>query len=527
MKRLPQIPFLAVLSVVLLGCGGPEIEVGLSPGEAVLSRGGSARFFLTITSTRLDAAGDFTVEGAPPGVTARFVDSSGNDVGGGAGGTNPSELVLTAAKDARLGPATLTIVASHRGARLAEEALSIDVQGLTVTGTVEGERGFPLGGLTVRIRGLPETMTAADGTFTIHNAPSPYDLTVASIPTRDAHTWLGLTTTSVRVTPFLWTPSDNSRSVLSGSFSGLNSPHLDTDKVLLTTEGHYQEVKGSASLSGESDTFDLVGVWWARALRAPTTVHALQTRTMAGDTRYLGYGRQEIAFLDNEDAVVSVALRPVKTARMTGSIVPPPGFTISELFATVEFGQHGAISLPVSNSRSHSPTYDVPVIAGSTYAFGAAGTAAGGRLIFGRTSGHTTDTTPILELHPPVDLIAPADGIRVTASTEFVVSNPTGGALTFAFKSFGAEGVTQLVTTMTPRAQLQDLSEMGLPAPRGAYFWEVFSAPGMASVDAAASNGGIVGLYKSMAWFQSNPWMPIPRGTGSLGVSETRSFTLQ
>jgi len=530
MRRLPQIPLLAVLSVVLLGCGGPEIEVSLSPAEAVLLRGGSARIFLTIKSTRLDTAGDFTVEGVPPGVTARFLDPWGNVVGGPMGGAplpTPSQLVLTAAEDAHLGPATLTIVASHQGERLAEEALSIDVQGLTVTGRIEVAPGIPIGGLTVRVRGLPETLTAADGTFTIDGAPSPYDLTVASVPTREAHTWLGLTTTAVRVVPFFRPPAMTPRARLSGSLSGLATPPMATDNVVVIPAGHDQVVYGRASLTAGMGSFGF-DVALSGASPAPTTVHALQSRGTVTGTTFLGYGRQDIALVDGEESALSVALSPVETARMTGSIALPLGVTVSELFASVEVGPHAAIRLPVSNSGSHTPTFDVPVIPGSTYAFGTAATSASGSLILGWTTGLATDSTPRLELSPPVNVVAPADGISgVSASTEFIVSNPAGGALTFAFESDGPDVVTQLVTTMAPSAQLQDLRGLGLTTPPGsAYRWRVFSAPGMTSVDAAASNGGTLGHYISMA-FVSILSGPFPQGTGSLGLSEARTFTLE
>src|SRR5690606_24482390 len=120
----------------------------------------------------------------------------------------------------------------------ATTGLGVDVQLMTVVGTVIGQLSEPLSGKTVYIAGHAPTTTLADGTFSIGGVSVPYDLTVVYNPTL-VSTYVGLSTAAPTVLSYavIVEPPAVPQATVSGNFTGAFSPIPSSHVAVVCPEG--------------------------------------------------------------------------------------------------------------------------------------------------------------------------------------------------------------------------------------------------------------------------------------------------
>lgn len=507
--------------LLLAACGGPEptLGVSVSPTAGTLVPGGTVTFELTLE--RNETATEpvtLSVEGLPDGVTATLAPATLS------GDASTSTLTLSATRDSPREPVNLTLTAQAGPDLVASASLALAVQGLTVTGLVSALPGIPLPGVTVWIVGSPPTLTAGDGTFTIADVALPYDLTVAAIPMRLAHTYLGLTSADLRLTPFFEPVVTSAfQANVSGTLTGAGSPVPVGQEVRVAAASSTPTFgRARVSSGGASYAFQPA---WATLGPVQATLHALQwTLTDGAVQRYVGYGTASATLTRDAviDAPISMGAAP-ETTTVTPIREVPAGLTVLQTGATLRLG--AAATMPIPFGAAAPSSFLMPLLPGATYDTYAQASGPDGSYSLAWDVGAAPGEVPVLRLPAPVAPIAPAEGaVDVTAESGFTVSNPAGGALTFQFEKSSSPSERRWVTTLETTARIPDLAEIGFPLAAGASFeWQVLNQPGHTTANASVTGDGSFGGYLGTSIGATNGG-PGASAPGGMAISSRRTF---
>lgn len=444
--------------LVLAACTQQQPVIGLQVDAASveLVRGADATHVLVTLTRSGGATGDveLTLSGLPSDVTASFSPAvlSGNVL--------TSTLSLGAPAEAVDGYHALDVMATSGGLEAAT-SLTVQVKGLSVTGTLAGFFTGPLSGVSIASQG-ETAVTDSGGRFTLHGLSVPYDITAWSTVDKWAHIYQGLSDSEVTLgTSSATAPPPVVRgTTITGSLAGVDIPVEANQVVMVCVEGLIALVPFCDQLITGESAFAL-NVQWTGGTTRSARLHVLQIESDASGlpVAYPGYATFEV---DLTDGVPVVFVEPIDLGESletttVGVEIDTPA-AISNTIGAVQVGP--GLEIMVMNSTSGAVGYDVlmPVIPGADYTFAS---IAGG-LQLGWTAGVTgTEAKVVVPGIPTID--SPAYGATgVTAETEFSSTNPTGGPVTWLWS---AAGYHVSLTTMADAVNLPDTSEYGLPLP--------------------------------------------------------------
>lgn len=510
----PRAAAVAGCLLLLAACGGPRpgLAVSLASDALQVLRGGQVT--VEVTLTRLgDASGDVTLEvsGLPTKVQGTFSPTvlSGDEL--------TSTLTLSADASAPEDVSIVTVTAA--GAGLASEAqLALEVESLTVAGHMVGLLGAPLSGATV-VSQDDQAALGSDGSFKLVGLSVPYDVTAFSTADDKVHVYRGLTASEIELSSTALLPVTTPRSAkVTGSVTGGSVPIGANQVVVVCAEGMDRIVDGCTSVDPTTSGFDLTVNWYDQFDRS-VRLHLLERETDTGGqvVGYPGYATVDLELTNGETVNLPEPIdlgEALYTETVELSVDSP--VPVTSTVAAVQVGPNLAIAVQEDNTAATDLTVTMPVLPNATYLFGSGVNIERAAWVMTSTGGSVTVAVPELPT-----LTAPADSASdVTTATEFTVSNPTGGALTWVWS--GGGGYVSSLTTMATSVTIPDTSEYGVPLPAAdTVQWQVVASGG----ETAEAGSHWINDLLSWVTLWGSGGSPGFGGDGSIAISDVRDFT--
>lgn len=388
---------------------------------------------------------------------------------------------------------TYTLTASNAaGAESDQVTVRVD-DTVTVQGNVIGIDGLPASGVGVTVPAGATTTTAADGSFSITGVVQPYTITLLHPNDPLSVTYIGLS----RTDPTLVVPGpplgqSRTASIYGTVSAGTTFPQPPDHRTHVSYGS--AAVRRSVAADSASGAFQMLGLTW-HGDESVGALHALQW-SLDGDglpLAYTGHGQRPLTLRAALVGYLSqdMALLPVTTARLSGTVRTPSGYTTTARSASVMFPEGGHITTATETAPT-DPTfsYATPAIAGAHMAVAVMAAAPSGEGSFAvRTDLQVDASGVILEVAPAPGLTSPPDGASgVDHDTTFTWSAPAGGVTVVHFSGPSGAPSFYLLTEETT-ASIPDLHDLGIALPSEAtYRWQAFTMASFADVDASAAD---------------------------------------
>lgn len=348
------------------------------------------------------------------------------------------------------------------------------------TGRVRFSDGSPAAGAHVRITGLPDQTTGADGTFSLAGAPATYDAAVAWA--NYGLVYVGLTrrdpTLTLTATLFSLTSG-----TVTGTVAGLDTVNNEALVALAAQDG------GCSIPTGGAYT---LAPRWHGSSPLSATLHLLE---FTRDTRLVPNG-----FTGHARAAVTVADGGTTTQGLTLGAVTSRALNVSTdatnatLALWVSWPEGGVTRIGAGAPGATSATLATAEISGATWGVLASHGSAPQEFAWRR--GIVAGSSPSAMTMPTgAALTAPADAATgVGLSTDFTWSGLAGGVHLVRFNSTAAGAPMVGVVTAGTTARIPDITWSGGPAlPANTLFTVSLRGVGpFASVDEAAGDPGMV-----------------------------------
>jgi len=369
--------------------------------------------------------------------------------------------------------------------------------GVTVSGSVRDRYGEPISGASVLIKGKSAVTSGSDGTFSIADVVTPYDLTVILRAQNTALVYKGLT----RLDPSVFYPGATGAQ-RTATISGTAPPASGrVTSISFFSSGGYAYGGGQAdattgqyaftvSWNGSQGTYagQLYLLRWTPGASLPSSFDGYASKPL---TINAGGG-----FPGNDFAAVDVADPPEQS--ISGTVAAPASYVLKHRQLVLLFGGAG-LGWEENNPLSNAFTYTVPALSGvqnivEALAFDNSsraidGTARWSEFFKTGISGNSSNVSVPLAAAPL--LFSPADGaVGLDTTTSFSWGQGEGtGVNLFRLEPGDPTNPTFLVFTTASDAKVPELAGAGMALPAGAsYTWEVDRIVPVASMNDAASD---------------------------------------
>jgi hypothetical protein len=375
---------------------------------------------------------------------------------------------------------------------------------ITVNGKVIDALGNALSGLTVSI-GDQTTTSAADGSFTLNNIKTPYDLKIISSGTHGLE-YIGLTTPSPQALGFGVSATPNSANVTVNVPAAV-VPLGKRAIVIFTDTSKIQD--GSYIVGPNTNTVFTVDWPGAVTLAGRVIVLVANVNLSGNITGYTVYGEKTYTLNNGSPAVITFGTGdfPINpgNATVSGTVIIPSGYTTPVSSIAMSYVQGSAansgIAIDISGPSysftvpSGLPTGFILYVRGSSSGLGSETTAKLMNVLPG-SSGNTLTLDAVPALSTPADF---ATGIDT--NTIFTYSS-TSGTGVYLMNVISA-GKNFYVLTSGTTAHIPNLAAYGLALGSSVnYQWYVQRLLGVGSTDNFVSsvflyNTNFVGLTTS------------------------------
>jgi hypothetical protein len=474
------------------GGGGPTLAITPKPAPAVTAGGSGNGFTATLT-------------GATDTINWTLTPSTGR------GSISPATGVNTTyTPPASVASATTVTLTATAGTLTDSVTITINPPAtITVTGKVVASNGLPVANSPVVI-GTQSAITAADGTFTISNVTTPYDLiSVVSTPNKLGVVYKGLTRTDPTILQMGLVPA----LPYSGTVGGSVSP-VPANKTYVAW-GSPETTKTSGNLAANPYSLSLT---WLGATSTTGTLHALQWHPASGlPTGYDGYGTKTGVTVANSGTTSgqNITMTGVSSDNISGSITLPASYTLGSKAMSVVFSSGASIPILSDSTSTTSFNYLTPSSVGGTITLTALAGASGVGLSVAGKTGLAANATGVTVAPQEVSVHGlPANaGTGITTNTDFTWTQFAGGLHIVVLAPTVATNPAFYVFTTGTTTKIPDLSAQGLGLPSGgaSYGWTIVAVAPWTSIDDFA--GGFEMVPSGTSYYES--------------LSTSRSFTTQ
>lgn len=446
---------------------------------------------VNVTITRGEGFTDavaLTVTGLPSGVTGTFGADSLPE------GMDTTGLTLAVDTAASVGTTTITVT-GKAGALEHTATVSLELQTVTVAGTVRGAPAASSQGVTVRIVGKSAVVSDSTGAFSFTDVKLPYDIYVigttgivgtSSIPT--VYYYKGLT----RLDPVVTKPTQTFFGII-GTL-GSNGDIVGSRSGAGNTTNPMYVAWSSGGSQTTTNSYNFKGFWSPMAASKTGTLYALQPTRAAANVASpptgFAYKAQPGTINANQTNNFGIILEALATtAGITGTITQPAGFPTPTLTMVQ---QVGGTQFDIWVAATNSAASQMPLLAGQKTSFHATSTLSGRQtqVVF---PGLTAATDVNYTLPPPAAVTGPVNNAtNVTTTTPFEFTTSENQLYEVAFNNGTA---TFVVYTTSGSVTIPNVSEMPLPS-NADYTWRVNGYGPHASVNGAADPTNIEGVVK-------------------------------
>jgi hypothetical protein len=361
----------------------------------------------------------------------------------------------------------------------------------TVEGRVVDLSGQPVGGIAVLVGDKPAVTTATDGSFTVADVGSIYDVTLIFSTEQAAIVYKGVSRRDPRLS-YIEVVVPARSATISG-----NVPVLPTKRTMvLFVAGEVSAFTIANSFTGD---YTLNPQWHGPETALSGRFYVLRWSDGAGGLPedFDGYAVRDQTVSDAGTFTVNVVLGELTDPAentLSGSVDVPGGYTLQTKSYGLDFGE-ARVQIDAQAAGSPDFTFRVPDLSELTFyasARAAIATATTPRATFYTRTGLGGGANGVvigLEAAPQLSLpVHQATG--VTTETPFVWSTGAGiGANIFvAAPSTIGTDPTYVVISTEGTTEIPDLSAQGLGLPAGTgYEWRVLRHIPFASMDEIAS----------------------------------------
>ncbi len=464
----------------------PPTRFSIKLSTSQVSFAAGATVHLTATVTRdagFTGAVTLSLNGAPTGLTATFTPVSGTP--------DASDIALSAVST--LDPLTYDLsidgaagieTESAKFAATVGDATSFDVQGSVVDLFHE-----PVAGAQVTIAGT-RTTAAADGSFTVPGVTRPYNVIVTLPGKNEVHDFVGLDRTNP-VLPLLdqvVTPPD------SASVSGtITNAAANTSSQLAEVAFASPEAHGTGVLwGGDGPSFGPFNVTWSGPSSTQGNLYAL--KWSVGPTglpdQYLGFAKAALS-LSNQQSATGADLQfgAVATSYLSGTVSPPPGYTISAKDLWMTPGPMTGMLLGIVADNDATFTFATPQV-GLPLGVEAEAVLGTASTILYRAN---LDASQVVDLTLPAPPVLGAPGTSTFDHTTTFGWTPVPGTISVLWLA-SPGGPSVFVYTAASNATLPAPPALNLPATTH-YSWTVVGWGMYADMDAFTDPAGAPGSF--------------------------------
>ena len=414
---------------------------------------------------------------------------------------------------------TFTLTAANSVGTTTSEALVTVAGPVTVHGTVVDQTsGLPLAGVTAIVTSgafNQAAVTGADGTFTLAQVPTPYNVTLLDGTARYALEFVGLTRGDPVLPDVVGSPSASRRAAtLTGEVTGGSYPespsHATTWALFASpqTMNFFGEGCVTSSFTGPCSVINSAGshsaqIGWLGLTGTTGALYVLQT-VLDEAMLPVGYAYGQLADISLEDGATlsnqDLRLEGISTGALEGTVNVPLGMNFNGTRFSLLLSSTIPFPLTFDGSVSTTFRYVVPSLQNTSLLVAATGTVVGAPVVSATVQKRVSENgSPVtLSLPPPPTQVEPASGATgVSVTTPFAWTPFAQGVHIFQL-SFDDEAFSQLaliVYTAASTASLPDLADAGLVLrPSTEYLWDVDGLAPVASIDALTAPGAIQSL---------------------------------
>lgn len=356
----------------------------------------------------------------------------------------------------------------------------------TVNGKVVDVIGNPISGVTVVI-GSTNSVTGTDGSFSIANVTTPYNVKLILAIGSKGIQYDGITTLTPQLYGLGLTPSP-STAILT-----VNIPPLGANQraTVIYTDGALVNAATTVSVMPPSPTLNIT--WQTTAPVTGKVIVLLYTVDGTGKvTSYDKYG-EKTNFVINNGGNVNTTFNALDlnvtpgSATVSGTATVPAGFLPAQTGLLLKFSSQGSPLLGVhigANALGGSFSFLVPTNLTSTFTIGlqSSATTAAGDLSLKLIPG-TVGSSNTISLETPSTLGTPVNAaVNVDTTTNFTYSTGTGTGV-YVLQVSGASQTFYRFTNSTS-ITIPSFSAFGLSLAPGAPFtWQIIKIGSMATVN--------------------------------------------
>lgn len=385
---------------------------------------------------------------------------------------------------------TFTLTASNSAGDASSAATVSMGQTLTVSGYVKDIDGEPISGMTVIIKGESPVTTGIDGSFSVPNVTSPYDVCVILSTAETAIVYQGLTTSNP-VLLYLNSTTQEKSATISGSVP------IAAGKTTLVY--FVSDTKSWSTAADElTGSYTLTASWKGSMISYSGHLQVLRwTPNPNGlPSQYDAYGSKNLTISDggtfNGNDFVETDFSDPAEQNISGSITKPAsGYEINAKHLCINFGDAFIeLGAEFGASLTDNFSYTVPSINGATFEIDVDATYLTRQSFYekkdiaGGASGITITLAAAPQLSVPVN-----NGTGIDTTTQFLWAQGGGTGINMILMYPLNPGPSFYIFTAANNTTIPNLAPQGLGLPTMAeYGWTVYRIFPVSTINDAASD---------------------------------------
>lgn len=392
---------------------------------------------------------------------------------------------------------TFTLTATNSSGNATATAQVSAVTTMTVSGYVKDIDGEPISGMTVVIKGKSPTSTGADGSFTIADVTSPYEVRTISGVQKTAIVYQGLTASNPTLL-YLSSTTAGKQATISGAVP------VSAEKTLVCFNSGS---KGWYIIADPATGVFSFSVTWKgsiSSLSGHLQVLRWSVNSNGLPVQYDAYGSKQLTISDGGiftgNYFYETDFTDPAEMNINGSITKPTtSYNITSKQLNINFGGASiAICSEYGGSLTDNFSYIVPSISGTTFEIQVMASVSSfptnrnttyrKKAITGGSNSVTIDLVNAPQLNLPVN-----NGTEIDTSTQFLWTQGGGTGVNYiAIMPSDPGNPAYYIFTAGTSANIPNLAPQGLGLPAMAnYSWMLQRIFPVSSIDEAASDSFI------------------------------------
>jgi hypothetical protein len=370
----------------------------------------------------------------------------------------------------------------------------------TISGFAKDFAGEPIAGAAILVDGKQAVTTSSDGSFTVQDVLTPYNITMILGNDKLAVKYMQVTKTNPTLLYIEGFTGSNNSATITGSVPSANGK---VTRVFFVSG----DKSWYATASQSNGNFTINARWNGSTVSYSGKLYVLRWTNGSNGlpSEYDAYGEKSLTISNggsfNNNNFSSGELTDPADNNITGTVIKPSSnYNISNRTLSINFCNSSTYIGNESGSLSENLSFTVPNIAGASFGIEATASDNNKRSTGYKQniSGGTNGVTIPIEMPPQLSL--PVDNATgVDTATTFLYNQGTGNGVNLVqIVGSSSSYPDYFIFTKSNSVTIPNLSSQGLGLPsNGDYGWQVLQISPLNSVDDAASESFISLINKN------------------------------